>query len=164
MPGNGITYILGQRLGLQYHRRYTLRPATALSRLTAATVSKVMGPTWLVSNTIAATPYSNGTTPSNLGIDLGPDGVTPNTPRTPTVVNNLQNFPVITSALVTGSTKTIKTLNSTGRDVLALRLLCELFWKPAEKERLISAALTTDQTDANGDVSIFHPDVTHAPE
>jgi hypothetical protein len=55
--------------------------------------------------------YSN----SALGIDLSPIGVTPNDPNdTDTGSNNLQNFPVVTSATSNGSTTTIQgTLNST---------------------------------------------------
>src|SRR5262249_53383820 len=50
-----------------------------------------------------------------LGIDLGPDGVTPNDPGDPdTGSNNLQNFPVLASAVIFGSTLEIDgTLNST---------------------------------------------------
>ena len=75
-----------------------------------------VGPTAGIANTIRGNSiFSNGTTASHLGIDLGPDGVTPNDAKdADSGPNNLQNFPVITSALVTGSTKTIKgTLNST---------------------------------------------------
>jgi len=50
-----------------------------------------------------------------LGIDLGGDGVTPNTPGGPhTGANNLQNFPVITSVTSSGGSTTIAgTFNST---------------------------------------------------
>jgi hypothetical protein len=73
-----------------------------------------------VANTIRGNSiFSNGTTASHLGIDLGPDGVTPNDAKDPDGgPNGLQNFPVITSALVTGSTKTVAgTLNSTAGEV-----------------------------------------------
>ena len=67
--------------------------------------------------------FSNGTTSSHLGIDLGADGVTANDAAIDEDAdlgpNGLQNFPVITVARVTGSTKTITgTLNShRGRDL-----------------------------------------------
>ncbi|MGH3850707.1 MAG: hypothetical protein ACRDRT_13550, partial [Pseudonocardiaceae bacterium] len=58
--------------------------------------------------------YANGSTANDLGVDLGADGVTANDALDgDSGPNALQNFPVITSAIVTGSTKTITgTLNS----------------------------------------------------
>lgn len=55
--------------------------------------------------------YSNG----DLGIDLAPNGVTPNdTGDSDAVANNLQNFPVVTSANTNGTQVNIQgTLNST---------------------------------------------------
>jgi parallel beta-helix repeat protein len=51
---------------------------------------------------------------SDLGIDLGDDGVTPNKDPEPTVgPNRLQNYPVLTSAMTSGTSLTIAgTLNS----------------------------------------------------
>ena len=128
-----------------------------------------VGPTAGFANTIRGNSiYSNGTTASNLGIDLGPDGVTPNDAKdADSGPNNLQNFPVITQALVTGSTKTIKgTLNSTPGTTFDIDFYanstCSTSGNGEGKTYL--GSLTTDQTDANGDVSFtFHPDVTHAP-
>ena len=72
--------------------------------------------------------FSNGTTNQHLGIDLGTGGVTPNDPNPascPADVdagpNNLQNFPVITSAsLLTGSIRIEGTLNSTASTTFSL--------------------------------------------
>jgi DNA-binding beta-propeller fold protein YncE len=60
--------------------------------------------------------YDNG----RLGIDLGDDGVTPNDPGdTDTGANNLQNFPVITSAT---ATQVAGTLNSSPNTVFTVEL------------------------------------------
>ncbi|HMC69127.1 MAG TPA: CSLREA domain-containing protein, partial [Mycobacteriales bacterium] len=74
-----------------------------------------VGATAGVGHTVRANSiFSNGSTAAHLGIDLGADGVTPNDAQdADTGANNLQNFPVINTALVTGSTRTITgTLNS----------------------------------------------------
>ncbi len=72
--------------------------------------------------------FSNGTTIQHLGIDLGSSGVTANDPNPAgcpadgdTGPNNLQNFPVITSAsLLTGSIRIEGTLNSTANTTFSL--------------------------------------------
>jgi CSLREA domain-containing protein len=106
--------------------------------------------------------HDNGTTANDLGIDLGTDGVTPNDDQdADTGPNNLQNFPVITSALVTGSTRTITgTLNSTPSKAFAI----DFFASPScdasgnGEGQTYLGSLTTSNTDANGDVSFtFHP-------
>ncbi|MDT7605283.1 MAG: hypothetical protein QOF61_3280, partial [Acidobacteriota bacterium] len=108
--------------------------------------------------------YSNGTTPAHLGIDLGGDGVTPNDPKDPdSGANNLQNFPVISAAVITGSTKTISgTLNSTPGQTFNIDFYtndaCDASGNGEGKTYL--GSLTTGTTDSNGDVSFtFHPSV-----
>ena len=108
--------------------------------------------------------FSNGTTSLHLGIDLGADGVTANDAKDPdSGPNSLQNFPVITSALVTGSTKTITgTLNSTVGDSFTIDFYqnpsCDTSGNGEGKTYL--GSITTAATDASGDVSFtFHPSV-----
>ncbi len=66
---------------------------------------------------------------TGLGIDLNDDGVTPNTPGGPhTGPNNLQNYPVLTSATSSnGTTNVTGTLNSTPNTTFHV----ELFGNPA---------------------------------
>jgi len=106
--------------------------------------------------------HSNGGTITHLGIDLGPDGITPNDPQDPdTGANNLQNFPVLTSATVTGSTRKITgTLNSTPGQFFTIDFYangsCD---QPGNGEgQTHIGSITTDMTDANGNVSFaFNP-------
>ncbi len=106
--------------------------------------------------------YSNGTTSAHLGIDLGADGVTSNDPQdADTGPNNLQNFPVISSVTVTGSTRTITgTLNSKPNQEFTIDFYsnpsCDTSGNGEGKTYLTT--ILTDTTDANGDVSFtFHP-------
>ena len=106
--------------------------------------------------------FSNGSTASDLGIDLGADGITPNDNKDPdSGPNTLQNFPVITSALVTGSTRTITgTLNSTVGDSFTIDFYqnpsCDTSGNGEGKTYIGSTSVTTDGT--TGDVSFtFHP-------
>jgi CSLREA domain-containing protein len=121
--------------------------------------------------------FSNGSGANDLGIDLGADGVTANDgdnlgtapidPDSDTGPNNLQNFPIITSALVTGSTKTITgTLNSTVGDVFTIDFYVNASCDTSGngEGKIYLGSVTTDATDATGNVSFtFHPDVSHAP-
>jgi CSLREA domain-containing protein len=122
-----------------------------------------------VSNTIRGNSiFSNGTTANHLGIDLGGDGVTANDAQDPDGgPNGLQNFPTITSALVTGSTRTIKgTLNSAAGQTYDIDFYasasCDSSGNGQGQSYL--GSITTSTTDSNGNVSFtFHPDATHAP-
>jgi CSLREA domain-containing protein len=106
--------------------------------------------------------YSNGTTSAHLGIDLGADGVTSNDLQdADTGPNSLQNFPVISSVTVTGSTKTITgTLNSKPNQEFTIDFYsnpsCDASGNGEGKTYI--GSLLTGMTDANGDVSFtFHP-------
>ncbi len=116
-------------------------------------------------NTVSQnTMYSNG----GLGINLLPppfqtiDGVTPNDAQDPdTGANNLQNFPIITSAVVTGTTRTITgTLNTTPNSSAGYTI--EFFSNAAcdpsgnGEGKTYLGSVTTINTDANGDVSFFY--------
>jgi CSLREA domain-containing protein len=107
--------------------------------------------------------FSNGSTANDLGIDLGADGVTANDSMDgDTGPNALQNFPVITLAQVTGSTRTINgTLNSTPNETFNIDFYsnasCDTLGGYGEgKTYLGSISVTTDNT--TGDASFtFHP-------
>ncbi|HEX8076608.1 MAG TPA: Calx-beta domain-containing protein, partial [Chthoniobacterales bacterium] len=122
-----------------------------------------------VANTIRGNSiFSNGSTASDLGIDLGGDGVTADDAKDPdTGPNGLQNFPVITSALVTGSTKTITgTLNAVAGETFAIDFYSSPSCDAAgngEGQTYLGSVIT-NPTDADGNVAFtFHPDLTHAP-
>ena len=95
--------------------------------------------------------FSNG----GLGIDLGTTGVTPNdTNDTDTGANNLQNFPVLTSAVANGTNTTIQgTLNSTPNATFVI----EFFEGGADPsgfgEGAIPLGRLTVVTDGTGNVS-----------
>ena len=109
--------------------------------------------------------FSNGTTSLHLGIDLGADGVTANDAPASLDAdsgpNNLQNFPVITLAQVTGSTRTITgALNSTAGDTFTIDFYQSTACDSSGngEGRTYLGSLTTDPTDASGNVSFtFHP-------
>jgi uncharacterized repeat protein (TIGR01451 family) len=102
-----------------------------------------------------------------LGIDLGAIGVTPNDAGDPdTGANNLQNFPVITSASNAGvSTAVEGTLNSTPNTSFRLEFFSNQVSNPSgfgEGQNLIGAINVT--TDATGNASFSQTfQVTVAP-
>jgi len=112
----------------------------------------------IVSNSI----FSN----VSLGIDLRPLGVTPNDVGDgDTGANNLQNFPVLTSATSSGGSTTIEgTLNSTANTTFRLEFFSNVACDPSgfgEGETFLGSADVT--TDAAGDVSFSATLPTAAP-
>jgi hypothetical protein len=101
--------------------------------------------------------FSNGgTSATNLGIDLGASGVTNNdTDDTDTGANNLQNFPVITSAIrsnTTGLTTIRGTLNSNPNQSFTIQCFVAVPDTSGHGEGQIPVASdTTVTTDAGGD-------------
>ena len=101
--------------------------------------------------------HSNGTTAAHLGIDLGADGVTANdTNDADTGANNLQNFPVLTSAVVSGgNTAVTGTLNSTASTVFTVEFFsnpsCDTSGNGEGQTFLGSTSVTTD---GSGNASI----------
>lgn len=100
----------------------------------------------ILSNSI----FSNG----GLGIDLDEDGVTPNDPGdSDNGSNNLQNFPVLTSA-TSGSTTIEGMLNSTPNTEFRLEFFSNSVCDPSgygEGETFLGSIDVT--TDSNGDAS-----------
>jgi CSLREA domain-containing protein len=117
--------------------------------------------------------FSNGATSLDLGIDLGSDGVTandlPDQKDADTGPNNLQNFPVITAARVTGSTKTITgSLDSEAGQAYTIDFyansVCDSLGGNGEGQTYLGS-MTTAETDAAGHVLFtFHPDANHAAD
>jgi hypothetical protein len=111
-------------------------------RITSGTGNRILG------NVI----HSNG----QLGIDLGPLGVTPNDPADADAgANNLQNFPVITSA-ITGTAATRVSVSFVTSPASPVRV--EFFSSPAkdpsnhgEGERILGAVTVT--SDGTGQVN-----------
>jgi len=102
----------------------------------------------ILSNSI----FSNG----GQGIDLAPDGVTANDAGdSDTGGNNLQNFPVLTSATTDGSSITIDgTLNSTSNTTFTLEFFANTACDPSnhgEGESFIG--WTAETSDGSGDVT-----------
>ncbi len=95
--------------------------------------------------------FDNG----ELGIDLGGDGVTPNDAGdSDTGANNLQNFPVLTSATNSNSTTIEGALNSTPNMSFTLEFFSNAVCDPShhgEGENFLGS--TTVSTDESGDAS-----------
>jgi CSLREA domain-containing protein len=94
---------------------------------------------------------------TGLGIDLAGDGVTPNDPGDgDSGANNLQNFPVLTSATSSGGSITIRgTLNSTPEPDFSVQFFanaaCDAPSGHGEGERLLGTADVV--TDGNGNAT-----------
>ncbi|MBE7514816.1 MAG: PD40 domain-containing protein [Anaerolineales bacterium] len=108
--------------------------------------------------------FNNGTLVNHLGFDLGTDGPTANDAGDGDGgSNNLQNFPVISSAVLTGSTVTVSaSLNSTASTTFRIELFanssCDTSGFGEGKTYLASQNVTTDGA---GNVSFsFTPEVT----
>ncbi|HEX8071742.1 MAG TPA: FG-GAP-like repeat-containing protein [Pyrinomonadaceae bacterium] len=116
-------------------------------------------------NTVSANSiHSNGTTAAHLGIDLGPAGVTPNDAGDgDTGANNLQNFPVITSAQAGGATTAVAgTLNSAANTQYTIEFFsnaaCDASGNGEGRTFLGSTTVTTD---ASGNAT-FNPTLASA--
>jgi len=95
---------------------------------------------------------------AQLGIDLGDDGVTPNSPGGPHSGPNLrQNFPIVTMVTTNGSATTVVgTLNSTPNTTFRIEFFGNDSWSSngyGQGERMVGAILVT--TDGNGNAG-FH--------
>ncbi|HEV3470251.1 MAG TPA: C25 family cysteine peptidase [Pyrinomonadaceae bacterium] len=101
---------------------------------------------------------------TGLGIDLGPDGATPNDVDDPDAgANNLQNFPVITSA-TTGSTVISGTLNSTPSTAFTVEFFSSATPDPtAQGEGQTFLDSITVTTDAGGDATFTHTAAASVP-
>jgi hypothetical protein len=96
--------------------------------------------------------YSN----VGLGIDLGPNGVTPNDPGdADTGPNNLQNFPVLTAATRTATLAVTGTLNSTAATAFRVEFFANDALDPSghgEGQRYLGFVSVT--TDGSGNAAI----------
>ena len=101
---------------------------------------------------------------AGLGIDLGNDGVTLDTSGGPHAgPNHLQNFPVLTSAVVVGGTTTIAgTLNSTPNATFTVQFFANAASDPSGfgegQQYLGQTGVTTDGSgNASFSVPLFNP-------
>ncbi|MGF1492721.1 MAG: Ig-like domain-containing protein [Microcoleaceae cyanobacterium] len=102
--------------------------------------------------------FSNGLgSASQIGIDLGNDGVTANDPGdSDTGPNNLQNFPELQSATAQNNQLTVEgTLNSSADETFRVELFANAIADPSGSGQGESFLLGFDvTTDANGDVAL----------
>ena len=99
---------------------------------------------------------------TGLGIDLDPDGVTPNdTGDTDTGANNLQNFPVLTSATSGGGGTTIDgTLNSAASAQFRLEFFSNSVCDPSgfgEGENFLGSTGVTTDGGGNASFAVTFP-------
>lgn len=103
--------------------------------------------------------YNNGNPPSGnpangLGIDLGDIGTTANDSKDPDIgANNLQNFPVITSANTTGAVQ--GALNSTANSTFAIDFYSNSSTDGSSSEGRTYLGSISATTDANGNTPTF---------
>ncbi len=113
----------------------------------------LLGPTAFADPILSNSIHDN----AGLGIDLGGDGVTPNTPGAfPEGSNRLQNYPVLVAAVASGSSTTIYgTLNSTPNGTFTVQFFANGAADPlgyGEGETYLGQ-LTDVATDSDGDAS-----------
>ena len=114
---------------------------------------------YAVSNSILSNSiYSN----SGLGIDLGDNGVTPNTPGGPhSGPNDFQNFPVLTNVVTfNGSTYLIGTFNSAASSSFTLQFFANSTADPSgygQGRTLIGSTDVTTDGDGNASFLVSFP-------
>jgi Bacterial Ig domain len=113
----------------------------------------------ILSNSI----YGNGA----LGIDLGDDGVTQNTPGGPhSGPNDLQNFPVLSNvATYQGNTYILGTFNSTPSTTFTLQFFANTTADPSgygQGQSLIGSTTVTTNASGNASFSVSIPTVVPA--
>lgn len=115
----------------------------------------------ILSNSI----FSNG----ELGIDLSPDGVTPNDLGDgDSGPNNLQNFPEITSAMSSGTNTTIQgTLNSAASTDFTIEFFANPACDPSgngEGETFLGSTLVTTNGSGNANINVILASATSLGE
>ncbi|MFH1918378.1 MAG: hypothetical protein ABIP48_00610, partial [Planctomycetota bacterium] len=108
--------------------------------------------------------HSNG----GLGIDLGPNGPTPNDPGdVDASPNHFQNFPVIAAAVVGASTRVIGTLNSTPVTEFTVDFYASATADPSgygEGERWLGSTVVTTDASGNAGFDLFLASATTTGE